>query len=623
MSSEDRVRGRNENSDAIATYGAPRMLAVSGPGTGKSTLFKARLQYWLDRYPEHRLFVATFVRKLVRDLDDDIRNDARIRDEQKACVSVLTLHGLARSVIERSQGTSDLPLGPHCLVITQQWEAMVWNDAVSLAGRSTSDFHWKTYEQHLFDGEPSSEAGLPELRKVHLHLQQFYNALTFTDLIILGVQAVTEHPELVEQTLYIVDEFQDFNLAEKTFIERLTADSDGVFLAGDDDQVLYDSLRRGHPSIIRSYYHDEAWVNAMLPFCGRCDFHICKAAEAFLAADEPPDRIDKVFIPLGSEDGAAKVRVVASTSPSTGVEYVGRFIDEHRAEIEARQQALKEKTEKDSYLLILTPSRQMNFMKPDAADERLRALVKPYAAEAEQLGEEYWRLVDYYNAGVEPFQNYAVRKVLAREGVGQDTVTALLREALDAGLNLADLDDAVLRACIEKCGSVRDAIQSDIAVDEKARELEALGFRDAETLEHDLQRRPIGDWLDADADDAAPEQAQSVGAVEVTTIVGAKGLSADHVIVIGCDEVNLAYTSRSAFFVALTRARKSLALLACMGGGGASRLHEFACSLPEQHVECLQAKAGGALREFSTVAELQEQLGKTAYARKIAAQQRK
>ena len=52
LSDEDRVQARNENSAAIAAHDAPKMLVVSGPGTGKSSLFKARLKHWLERHPD-------------------------------------------------------------------------------------------------------------------------------------------------------------------------------------------------------------------------------------------------------------------------------------------------------------------------------------------------------------------------------------------------------------------------------------------------------------------------------------------------------------------------------------------------------------------------------------------
>jgi len=110
------------------------------------------------------------------------------------------------------------------------------------------------------------------------------------------------------------------------------------------------------------------------------------------------------------------------------------------------------------------------------------------------------------------------------------------------------------------------------------------------------------------------EQKEAISAVERSTIVGAKGLSADHVIVLGCDETSLAHVTTSAFFVALTRARKSLTLLTCVGGGNANVLHEFICALPDEHADVLYVKVGGT-ETRETIGDLQEQLERWAYQR--------
>jgi superfamily I DNA/RNA helicase len=117
---------------------------------------------------------------------------------------------------------------------------------------------------------------------------------------------------------------------------------------------------------------------------------------------------------------------------------------------------------------------------------------------------------------------------------------------------------------------------------------------------------------DADAATADLPQRTVVSAVDVRTIFEAKGLSAEHVIVLGCDDENLKRTSRSAFFVALTRARDSLTLLACMQGGGPTALHQFICSLPDDHTDAVYARAE-SVQPFATIAELQEHLAKVDY----------
>ena len=82
--------------------------------------------------------------------------------------------------------------------------------------------------------------------------------------------------------------------------------------------------------------------------------------------------------------------------------------------------------------------------------------------------------------------------------------------------------------------------------------------------------------------------------VELLSIVGAKGLSAQHVIVLGCDNVNLGATTPLAFYVALTRARKSLHLIVAGQAGGAQAPHEYVLELPEDCCEYSVHKKSGA-----------------------------
>ena len=618
LSPDERVSARNSNAGNIATHAATRMLVVSGPGTGKSTLFKGRLVHWLKAYPTQRVAVATFVRKLVRDLNEDIASDASITDKSR--VSVMTLHSLARSIVEKNRGSQDLRLRRHCLVVSRMWEEMVWQDAVSLHDDlRASDYPWSTVLEALYDGESPTEANWAALRNSHLRLEQFYNALTFPDLILSATQAVVENVELVEDTLFIIDEFQDFNLAEDALIRELTNGSPGVLLAGDDDQVLYDRLRRAHPSIIRGYYRDASFVNAMLPFCGRCSTHVCGAAEAFLAAGRPPESITKVFLPLSETPDDKLVAVIASSTPKAGVQYIERFLEAHRDAIEQRQEEIRAGSKKDAYVLILTPAREMNFLKAGNALAKLRDVLSKYAPEDERPGPDYWRLRDYYYAGNDTSQNYSIRKVFAYEQLDRDVVASLLREALDRGVNLADLKHDTVKACLKKCAAIHDILEDSQTTRRSAELVEALGdVTDPDSLARDLERLPLGSTVDPDTESLDLEQKEVVGAVDITTIVGAKGLSADHVVVLGCDDVNLAKISRSAFFVALTRARASLTLIACPGGGGAKALHDFVLTLPDNHTQAFFAKAAG-VQAYATIAGLQDHLEKIQYAKAMAA----
>jgi hypothetical protein len=60
-----------------------------------------------------RIYVSTFVRKLVNDLLNEI--EVKLDADARTQVEGATLHSLARSLLERSGGTSDLSLGPYVI----------------------------------------------------------------------------------------------------------------------------------------------------------------------------------------------------------------------------------------------------------------------------------------------------------------------------------------------------------------------------------------------------------------------------------------------------------------------------------------------------------------------------
>jgi superfamily I DNA/RNA helicase len=91
-------------------------------------------------------------------------------------------------------------------------------------------------------------------------------------------------------------------------------------------------------------------------------------------------------------------------------------------------------------------------------------------------------------------------------------------------------------------------------------------------------------------------------------------MSAEHVIVLGCDETNMNHVTRNAFYVALTRARRSLTLLACMEGGGAEGLHPFVHVLPDEHITVAYLKGDGLI-PMDSIGELVDHLARWAYAK--------
>jgi DNA helicase II / ATP-dependent DNA helicase PcrA len=303
----DRRNFRDANARAVARHSAIRMLIVAGPGTGKSTLFKERILFWLEQDASAKILALSFVRKLVADLAADVQNDTTLTDEQKRQVDIFTLHKYARSVVEQNHGTKKWKFAPHFRVIGQDWKIIVWDDVLLVQGqKDRAKYSWKQFEKQLHDDEFDESAEWEALKNCYFTLCKFYNAAGFADLILRAKDALAENPALNEHRFFIFDEYQDFNAAEDNLLERITCAAEATLIVGDDDQVLYETLKSGKASLIRAIYRATDSVNAMLPFCSRCDFHIARAASHFIKQSPDADCIKKIYLPLSDAEGCKK-----------------------------------------------------------------------------------------------------------------------------------------------------------------------------------------------------------------------------------------------------------------------------------------------------------------------------
>jgi superfamily I DNA/RNA helicase len=578
---------RNANSTAIATHAAERLLIVAGPGSGKTHLFMDRIRHWVSTRPIGSIYVSSFVKKLVTDLQVEVTK--QLEEAEQNRVRVTTLHSLARSIVERSGGTQRHPLAQHVAVISGHWSKMVWADVLEFHPTATSaEYDVDALQKQFYDEQYPGDGPWPALRTTYLDLSRFYNAVGFADMIVLARRAVEEQPGLIEHTFWIVDEFQDFNRAEEHLIRQITSTATGVLIAGDDEQALYQTMKHSHPDIIISYYEDTAHANAMLPYCSRCTYFVCLAASAFMRTHRSDTAIEKIYLPLVKDEQAEKVRVVATSAPTTAVDYIRRFLTDHAAELEHHVADMQAGRETDSFLLILSPDRVAGFYDTDHADDDLARLLGEWAPITLGHSSDYWTVATYCEAGWNARDNFAVRKVLDHEGVSARAVHPLLVEALDTECALADLDSDIIRTALRQAAAVTDVIESSDSEAEKSDALSAIvHLVDPARFAEELKITPISRFRspsDAEAEEAI-ETAGALAAVEMMTIFKSKGLSAKHVIVIGCDDVNMRHTTGLMFFVAMTRARESLHLITSMKAGGSKATHSFVLDIPDEYCE--------------------------------------
>lgn len=594
LSDDQRTEYRNQNASAIAQHEAVKFVIVSGPGTGKSHLFMQKIVNWYQKDHDVSVIVTSFVRKLVVDLQSDIESEDKLTNGQKKGITVSTLHKFARSIVEKNHGTTEWPFGPHFRIIGQFWNEIVWGDVLAFSPDIDRDtYTLRKYEGQLHDNRFDQADEWKELKETYFRLCQFYNAAGFADLILRATKALAENSNLNKDHYFIIDEYQDFNLAEEALINQLVNNSKGLLIVGDDEQVLYENLKSGKPTLIRNLYNNKDYANGMLPFCGRSCYHITKTADHFIQQHREAESIEKIYLPLKTNSDEPKVQVIACATPATAVDYIEKLVADHKAEIDERKGQLETGEPKDAFLLILTPEKEIKFYHYRGANKNLKRIAAEYQTETRSFSENYYQLLSYYSLANIPHSNFIFRKILHYEGVSEDKVHELIAKAMQDDKNLCDLDFQEIMDALTKCDKIKTILNGENTAAEKLEQISRLiSVADKEILLKDIERKAINQQEVAILEHEEEEEAEleeievkRMGAVELMTVVGSKGLSADHVIIIGFDNVNMSRVTKNAFYVAMTRPRKSLHILTALKSGGSRQAHDFLDQLPDDHAE--------------------------------------
>ena len=160
--------------------------------------------------------------------------------------------------------------------------------------------------------------------------------------------------------------------------------------------------------------------------------------------------------------------------------------------------------------------------------------------------------------------------------------------------NLCDLESEEIGSLLQKSNEIKRILDhNDTSIKQKIENVTShIAIANTEKLKENFIRKSIGNETIVAIEHEEEEEAEleeievkRMNAVELLTIVGSKGLSAEHVIIIGFDNVNMGWVTPNAFYVAMTRARKSLHIITALRSGGAREAHRYINHLPEDHTE--------------------------------------
>lgn len=560
---------RDAATDAIVSSPHPRRVIVAGPGTGKTRTFRKAL---IQR--GGRGLALTFLRKLADDLAISLATEADAN----------TFHGFAK---HRMKVHTPSGLTPRFEIYPPLLALEIWDLSVLGVLKVRDDIGPRAFGKITTYVENRLQtldfaSGFPSRM---LALGRYYDAAGFPDLMLRMYLDYTDHPEHIPPyPLVVVDEYQDFSPLETAIIDLLGTKSD-LLIAGDDDQALY-AFREATPVAIRQLATDGTAQTFPLPFCARCTSVIVDAVVATIEQARAIGRLDgrlekpfRDFPPAKAADSDAHPRIFDVRC--THISYIKRYVAARIAEIS--QDDIREAVAGNyPAALVIGPA---PFL-PDVAEHLSKIYPKASFKPSDKLpvvaldGHLHiardarsnlgWRiLVDVSR----PIGWRAwVQTALANDWPLVDQVDASFR---DEHLAVAEQLNSAWRYEIDDPEKEELASQLGIGI-ERLDEVLGLGLgalRGPSTEPEGTQEESLTLGQDVTGD-LPPHEEPVLPGVMFTSLLGAKGLSAAHVFVVGMSNGHFPRGATPTddevckFIVALSRTRKACHLISTTRLGG-------------------------------------------------------
>lgn len=276
--------------DAAAAHRAGNARLLAGPGTGKTrTIVELVLSLIASGdAAANEILCLTFTRAAAAGLRSKL---TKALGKGNPVPEVYTLHGFAlRQLLARH---ADLGAGTPRPRIADDWEErhIVDEDLKVILGEDKiKDVQARlgalaaAWETRPEDDPSTVTADAPLIGALEMHKRE-YGYILRSELVYLLKQTIDQNPGFRFKGDYkwvIVDEYQDLNRCDIAVIDEIAARGALLFVAGDDDQSIYQQMRHAHPDGIREFDTSHGAADLRLATCIRCDKDIIGVATSVI-----------------------------------------------------------------------------------------------------------------------------------------------------------------------------------------------------------------------------------------------------------------------------------------------------------------------------------------------------
>ena len=238
--------------EAVTTTTGP-VLVVAGPGSGKTRLLTHRIAYLIATgvQPENILAV-TFTNKAANEMRERVKKIVG----QKNSSHIGTFHSICGRILRAE--IEQLGYSPNFSVYGTEDQLGLIKKVMEAQHIDSKQFHPRAIlgkisnlKNELITAEKQAETNLDFFGHV---VNQVYNqyqkelrqnqALDFDDMIMLTVEIFEKYPDVLKRyqntfKYLMIDEFQDTNKANYTFVRLIARAHNNILVVGDDAQGIF------------------------------------------------------------------------------------------------------------------------------------------------------------------------------------------------------------------------------------------------------------------------------------------------------------------------------------------------------------------------------------------------
>ncbi len=276
------------------------LLVLAGPGSGKTSVLTTRIGLLLEesRGKNFRILALTFTTKAademltrIQSFVPDIENRLFVGTFHSFCMNILRQHGIHIGIKSDfaiySQDEERRALLSEVLGDNTEEQSTNVTNYLGIIDKLKSRLIGVDRVATVISSAEAAE----KVKRIYAAYEKTLrdnNALDFNSLIFETYRLFNEFPAIAAQyrrtyKYWLIDEFQDTNLAQYTLIKTLAgSDLKNIFVVADDDQIIYQWNGASYKQIER-YRADFAPELIQLPTNFRCPPAIVNAANRLVA----------------------------------------------------------------------------------------------------------------------------------------------------------------------------------------------------------------------------------------------------------------------------------------------------------------------------------------------------